>query len=105
MILLPALLRLLKNRAFLFVNLFVLTVFTLTYKIMDMKAHFDVPSTMSNAMYFAISTHTTTGYGDVTPKTTVGRWVAFAHMMTVWLLITVATSWTFDRSTTELFGF
>jgi len=38
-------------------------------------------STLTNALYWSISTATSVGYGDVVPVTSAGKWVAMALMI------------------------
>jgi voltage-gated potassium channel len=37
----------------------------------------------ARGLYWAVVTATTVGYGDVTPETAAGRWIAVAVMLTV----------------------
>lgn len=86
------------SKRFITTNLLIYGVFTSLYMYFGMKEHFDTPNTLSNAMYYAATTHSTTGYGDITPKTPIGKMLATAHMFCVWILIAIATSWAFDKS-------
>src|SRR5579863_5173523 len=36
-----------------------------------------------NGLYWAVTTATTVGYGDITPHNTVGKWIAVLVMLTV----------------------
>jgi voltage-gated potassium channel len=48
--------------------------------------------TMGDALWFALQTVTTVGYGDVTPESTIGRIVGAVVMLTAIGLITVITA-------------
>jgi len=68
-------------------HIWVAFAFLLVYSLMDMKEHFGVPHTWSNVCYFTATTHTTTGYGDITPKTSFAKWVVTLHMLITWIVI------------------
>ena len=91
-------LKMVQSYSFLFINVAVFVVFIFVYKYMGMKKHFEVEPTFTNASYFAAATHSSTGFGDITPKTKTAKWVTFAHMTTVWSLVAIATAWSFDKS-------
>lgn len=63
---------------------------------MDMKKHFGTPHSVTNAVYYTVTTHSTTGYGDVTPKTKFARWMAVAHMMLVWTFTIISATFVFE---------
>jgi len=86
------------SKRFVSANLLIYTLFTGLYLYIGMKEHFDTPNTLTNAMYYAATTHSTTGYGDIIPKTSLAKMLATAHMFCVWILIAIATSWAFDKS-------
>jgi voltage-gated potassium channel len=86
------------SKRFISANIMIFAFFSTCYMYFGFKEHFDTPNTLSNVLYYAATTHTTTGYGDITPKTPLGRFLATAHMLSVWILIAIATSWSFDKS-------
>lgn len=45
-----------------------------------------------HALYFAVTTATTAGYGDITPRTAAGHWIAVALMLTAVPLFTATFS-------------
>ncbi len=49
-------------------------------------------TSIPTAMYWAITTITTVGYGDLAPKTELGRLIASAAMMIGWSIIAVPTA-------------
>lgn len=87
-----------NNRRFLVVNIIVFIVFFFTYRFMGMKEHFGTEPTNANAMYFTTVTHATVGYGDILPKTRTAKMVVTLHVLIVWTLIALATSWTFEKA-------
>ena len=92
-----------RKSSFFLTNIIILVLFTIIYSLMGMKKHFGVDSTVTNAAYFAGVTHATVGYGDVAPKTKAAKWVVFTHIMLVWSLVAIATSWTFEKSADEFY--
>jgi voltage-gated potassium channel len=48
-------------------------------------------STIPTAVYWAITTMTTVGFGDITPKTDLGRFIASAMMLLGWGTLAVPT--------------
>lgn len=71
---------------FLLCNAIVFLSFLVLYKNMDMKHHFDVEPTLENATYFTAVTHTTVGFGDITPKTQHAKNAVLLHISIVWTL-------------------
>lgn len=68
------------NKPMLFLsNGLIFTVFTLIYWLMEKKdpgVHF---GTQFDPLYFSVITHTTIGFGDISPQTTVARRVTSLH--------------------------
>ena len=61
------------------VHTIILSAATAAYIIeSDVNPHL---STLTNALYWSISTATSVGYGDVVPVTSAGKWVAMALMI------------------------
>jgi voltage-gated potassium channel len=48
-------------------------------------------SSIPTSMYWAITTMTTVGFGDITPKTDLGRFIASAMMLLGWGTLAVPT--------------
>lgn len=60
--------------------------FAVVYLLMDKQKHFGCANTATNALYYAVTTHTTTGFGDITAKTTLAKWVSTCHMIAAWII-------------------
>lgn len=56
------------------------------------------------AMYWAIVTMTTVGYGDITPYTDIGRFIASAMMLLGWGILAVPTGIVTSEMTAQRFG-
>lgn len=71
-------------------NILVLLSFTTVYLLMGMKEHFAFATTTKpsalTSLYFAMTTHTTSGYGDIYPKSNLSKSVVMAHMALVWFI-------------------
>lgn len=50
---------------------------------------FSEPLTHDDAIYFALATFTTTGYGDITPVSAIARWTVSAQMVLAFVLVAV----------------
>lgn len=69
-------------------NAVVLVVFVCVYaSLLPDAAEFDVPSgdkrDLSSAVYYAVATHTTVGYGDVLARSRRARMLTTVHMALV----------------------
>lgn len=73
-----------------YTHLMVFLSFLMLYLAIDMKEHFGVPNTWSNACYFTVTTHSTTGFGDITPKTSLAKWMVTLHMLITWGVIALS---------------
>ena len=71
------------------VNLFIWAFFMAMYSSIGLKKHFDVDGTLTNAVYFTTTVHATVGFGDITPKTPLARWLVVAHMIAVFWAMTL----------------
>ncbi len=71
-----------------FVMLVVLIMGTLMYVVEGPKNGFD---NIPTGVYWAISTMTTVGFGDITPKTDLGRFIASIMMLVGWGTLAVPT--------------
>jgi hypothetical protein len=72
--------------------LLMLLVFASTYVLMSVSnaAAFNEPLEHTSALYFALTTSTTIGYGDIAAKTDSARIVVMIHMVVNVLLIGIA---------------
>lgn len=68
-------------------QLVILCFFTAIYLSIDMKTHYNVDRSITNCCYLAMTTHTTTGYGDIAPQTDFAKWLTVAHMTAVWTVV------------------
>lgn len=70
-------------------NVAIFFTMALVYFLIGMTKHFNLPDGtgghVGTALYFAMVTHTTTGYGDISPKTGLARSLVTLHMSLVWL--------------------
>lgn len=57
------------------------------YSNLDFKKHFNVPEktplNRTTVWYFTISTHSTVGFGDITPKTDLARNLVGIHLVLI----------------------
>lgn len=75
----------LTNLDKLYANLVIYFVFLFTYYSLGKKSFkglSDQP-TIHEFLYFTTTTHTTAGFGDITPVDNIGRWVVCAHCLSV----------------------
>lgn len=64
----------------------IIGLFSIVYGFMGLKDHFGVTSPTSiMPLYYAMVTHTGTGYGDIAPKTDSGRLAVVAHLALAWI--------------------
>jgi hypothetical protein len=68
-------------------HLYLVLFFLGVYSLINMEEHFGVPNSLSNVCYFTVTTHTTTGFGDITPKTSLAKWLVSLHMVATWLIV------------------
>lgn len=67
-------------------HIVVLVVFASIYAMIGMKQHFGVAdATPVMPVYFAMVTHSTTGFGDLAPKTDLARMVVVLHLCFAWI--------------------
>ena len=64
----------------------ILIVFSSIYKTMDFTKHFtvDKPLTGVHPIYYAVTVSSSTGFGDITPRTTIARVITTLHMLLAW---------------------
>lgn len=64
-----------------------ISMYAMFYSALSQNPHsFSVqPLTGVNAIYFSVVTFTTTGYGDITPLSTLPRIIASSEMLSGWL--------------------
>jgi hypothetical protein len=79
-------------------QLALLALAVVVYALMDMREHFVLPDAVDagaarlmTPVYFATVAQTGTGFGDVYPKTAVGRVVVIAHLCAAMVLAVVVT--------------
>ncbi|AGE55742.1 potassium channel protein kcv [Acanthocystis turfacea Chlorella virus MN0810.1] len=77
----------------LLIHIAILTFFTVVYKMLPDGVFSNGDPSWVDCLYFSASTHTTVGYGDLTPKSPVAKLTATAHMMIVFAI--VVSSFTF----------
>jgi hypothetical protein len=72
---------------------FALVSFATVYLLMslDSEAAFSEPLSRTDALYFALTTATTVGYGDISAKTEVARIVVMIQMVINFVVLGVAT--------------
>ena len=68
-------------------NLYLLAFFTCVYLAIDMNKHYGVKKGFTSCVYVSCTTHTTTGFGDITPQTRFARWLTVAHMMSAYMIL------------------
>ena len=81
----------------LYVNLFLFAFFTVIYWCMDFKKHFNFPATTDphnfvDTLYFSAVTHTSTGFGDITPKTSPAKLLVLSHALVVFISFILLTA-------------
>ena len=64
----------------------ILIVFSGMYKAMDFTKHFRVeqPVTSMHPVYYAVTVSSSTGFGDITPRTSIARAITTLHMLLAW---------------------
>ena len=77
----------------LLIHLCILAFFTVVYKMLPGGVFSYSDPSWVDCLYFSASTHTTVGYGDLTPKSPVAKLTATAHMLIVFAI--VITGFTF----------
>ena len=77
----------------LLLHISILTFFAIVYKLLPGGMFSYTDPTWVDCLYFSASTHTTVGYGDLTPKSPVAKLTATAHMLIVFAI--VVSSFTF----------
>ena len=64
----------------------IIIMFAVVYAMIGLKEHFGVTTpTSTMPIYFSMVTHSSTGYGDITPKTDFARAVVTAHLALAWI--------------------
>lgn len=80
----------LSKLQFVATNVFILITFAFIYSSLPSKT-FNVERQLSfiDALYFATSTHTTLGFGDIYPVTTSGRVFTMAHAFLIFSSVAI----------------
>lgn len=71
-------------------NLVIYILFTMLYFSMGMEEHFVYNNTsikrspLLDTIYFSAIAHTTTGFGDITPKTDLAKALTALHVLSAW---------------------
>ena len=71
----------------LLIHIGILTFFTIVYKMLPGGVFSNADPSWVDCLYFSASTHTTVGYGDLTPKSPVAKLVTTAHMLVVFAIV------------------
>nr|QLC35873.1 potassium channel protein kcv [Acanthocystis turfacea Chlorella virus IL-M] len=71
----------------LIIHLSILVIFTTIYKMLPGGMFSNTDPSWVDCLYFSASTHTTVGYGDLTPKSPVAKLTATAHMLIVFAIV------------------
>lgn len=63
-----------------------LLVFSLVYRSMDFEKHFTINGPVSTTAppYYAVTVSSSTGFGDITPKTNLAKTVTTIHTILSW---------------------
>jgi hypothetical protein len=66
------------------------TIFVAIYSSMNFRAHFEAPNpnapiTPITITYFTLASQTTTGFGDIHPKTDPARILVSIHILLAWI--------------------
>ena len=69
-------------------NLVTILLFYVIYVITSNlnPANYTIPLDPFNALYFTVTTHSTVGYGDIGPKTSLGKAIVCSHLICILLL-------------------
>lgn len=75
---------------FILTNAIVFLTFAATYYMMDMEKHFiNARNDPQTALYFSAVCQTTTGFGDIVPKTQQAKWLVMVQMLMAWVFVAV----------------
>jgi len=85
--------KLMKNKQLirlLFVNLLLMIFFAIIYKLIDKEQEQsfsqDKKMSMLDSIYYSVVTHTTVGYGDISPKSNKARIATILHILFVLII-------------------
>jgi ABC-type multidrug transport system permease subunit len=67
-------------------NLIIIGVFTIINYILYVYHEERKDFTIYDAFYYTISTHFTLGFGDIIPKSVIGKMMVFLHAFLVWAI-------------------
>lgn len=69
-----------------------LMFFSMVYASIGLKQHFGVENpTPFMPYYFSVVSHTSTGYGDIAPRTDLARKIVTAHLCLAWVPTAILT--------------
>lgn len=75
---------------FIATNIFILITFAIIYVSLPSKSfNVDRQLTFMDALYFATTTHTTLGFGDIHPVSTSGRLFTMAHGLLIFISLAI----------------
>lgn len=81
---------------FLIGHVLILFTFLAANLSIDFKKHYAGSNSVTNKVYYTIMTHSTTGFGDVTPKSHFAKWLTTIHIILVWIFTILSATLAFD---------
>lgn len=85
-----------STRRFLLANAALLVAAFGVYYAIGIRRHFKLPdgdaAGPTTVAYLATGAHTGVVFGDVSPKTTLARWLFVVHVLLAWALIAIAST-------------
>lgn len=81
---------------FLLGHVLILLAFLAANMSLDFKTHYGTSNTPTNKVYYTVMTHSTTGFGDITPKSRLAKWLTTVHIILVWIFTLVSATLAFE---------